>query len=182
MRWLAILVVAALGFLAAWFIKPTGTKIVETVKTVTIPGDSIPYPVPTPVPVPYDSISYKDSLVYQKVDTASILRRYFTQYFYQDTIRDSTFLAILREVVTENRIVDRKLDVQNLRPQAITYATTVINPEPRLFLGPAVSYNGTIGFGGSVMYINNNNAYQVTGDVSNRIITATWLHSIKWQR
>jgi len=182
MKWIAVIVVAALGFIAAWFIKPTGTKTVETVKTITVPGDSIPYPVPVPVPVAYDSIIYKDSLVYAAVDTAAILRRYFTKYFYEDTIRDSTFLAILREVVTENRIVDRRLDVQNLRPQAITYATTVINSEPRLFIGPAISYDGSIGLGGSVMYLKANNAYQVTGDISNRSITATWLHSIKWQR
>lgn len=171
-----IAVVGGMG--AGWMLKPSPALAPVTVtKTVTVPGDNIPYPVPVPVPVPHDSVVV-DSF-WRDVDTAAILRRFFTQYTYQDTIRDTSFLAILREVVTQNQIIERKLSVQNLRPTAVTYTTNTVAAPARWYAGPTANLGSRMGVGAEILYANNKNAFGLSYDLVNRNVGVKWLYSIK---
>lgn len=170
--------IVAIAFLVIWYVKhdePLTTKTIT--KTVTVPGDSIPYPVNVLVPVPYDSIVV-DSF-WRKVDTAEILRKYFIKYVYQDTIRDTSFLAILREVVTQNQIIERKLSVQNLRPTAVTYTTNTVTAPSRWYAGPTANLGSRMGVGAEILYANNKNAFGLSYDLVNRNVGVKWLYSIK---
>lgn len=166
--------------IVVWLVfKPNHQKVKETVvKTITVPGDSIPFPVFVKVPVPIDSIVNDTFWKAMPVDTAEILKRYFSRYSYADTIRDSTFVAILNEVISQNRIVDRKFQLQNLRSQAITY-TTIQEPKPSLYVGPSLTYNGKMGLGVGGIWCNKNNAIGVNFDVTNRIVGVTYLLTLK---
>jgi len=170
--------IVALAFLIIWYVKhdePLPTRTIT--KTVTVPGDSIPYPVKVLVPAPYDSIVV--DTVWRQVDTAAILRKYFIKYVYQDTIRDSSFLAILREVVTQNQITERELSVQNLRPTAVTYTTNTVAAPARWYAGPTANLGSRMGVGAEILYVRNKNAFGLSCDLVNRNVGVTWLYSIK---
>lgn len=95
-------------------------------RTDTVPGDPVPVPYPVRVPIPADTVYVPFSHI---VDTAAILRDYFATRFYSDTIRnDSSFLVIINDSVSHNRITYRQPYIQNLRPTAIN--TTIINTNP----------------------------------------------------
>jgi hypothetical protein len=131
-------------------------------QTITVPGDSVPYVVQVKVPVPVfiDHIVDTNNMV---VDTAAIIAKYLERVVYNDTIRDSSMLAILNETVSRNRIVERKVWLQNLRPQAITYTTTVVEPSPQWLAG--VSGNvigGRIGIGAGVVYVRKRDAFTLS--------------------
>ena len=157
---------------------PTGTTVI---KTVTIPGDRIPYPVNVYLPSPRDSFMVRDTLWKSfPVDTAEILERFFTRYLYRDTIRDTSFIAILQEIITQNKIVNRTLWVQNTRPQAITYITTNIAPAAcKWFIGPSISYNGKLGLGVGGIWCNGAHAFGVNYDVTNRISSLSYYYALK---
>lgn len=176
---LAIAAIAVLvGVVAGWLLKPSPAPTASTItRTVTVPGDSKPYPVAVAVPVPYDSVVV--DTFWRDVDTAAILRRFFTQYTYQDTIRDSSFVAILREVLAQNQIIERQLSVQNLRPTQVTYTTTVETPPPRWYAGGFASYGGHSSAGVTLLYARKNNAFGITADPFNRSAGVQWLHVIR---
>ncbi len=106
------------------------TPIGDTVfLTKVIPGDSVAVEVPRYYPVP--KIVYRDTGSVQwktkPIDTLAILKDYFAINFYSDTIqKDSSFLAIINDSVSRNKIVSRKFLFQNLRETSIN--TTVITP------------------------------------------------------
>ena len=133
--------------------------------------------VPVAVPVPHDSVVV--DTFWRNVDTAAILRRFFTQYTYQDTIRDSSFVAILREVLAQNQIIERQLSVQNLRPTQVTYTTTVETPPPRWYAGGFASYGGHSSAGVTLLYARKNNAFGITADPFTRSAGVQWLHAIR---
>lgn len=98
-----------------------------------IPGDSVPYTVYKDKPVPYtiikrDTIPLYDT-VWEKgnteyvlipVDTANILKDYFSQVIYKDTVKnDTSALIVLNETILKNRIKMREVIFQNRRPTAI---------------------------------------------------------------
>ena len=153
---------------------PGGTV---TTHTDTIPGDSIPYEVAVPVPVARDSIVHDTAWMSKPFDTAAVLTRFFTEFYYCDTIRDSSFLAIIQEVISQNRIIERNLKVQNLRPQAIITNTTTIYPAPAWLIGPSVTFGTRTGFGASSVYIRKRNAFGSNIDATNRTLTVSYMRS-----
>jgi hypothetical protein len=124
----------ALGWLALGWLAPAPAPQVYEVTAVrrdTIKGDSIPYAVPVPVPV-VRYVTLAPDTVFLNVDTAAILRAYFAENLYADTLMNDTsaFIA-LSETVTQNRIFARSLLFQNRRPTYIT--TTIVQPAPPKF-------------------------------------------------
>jgi hypothetical protein len=133
----------------------SGNIVTDTTYTTgIIPGDSVPYEVLVHVPVPV----YVDSIIYlpANIDTAVILAEYFQRLYYVDTIyREGNFMAVVKDSVSNNRIVYRAFDFQNLRPTAI-YTTNIRHQEynvppfglgvegifnsQRFYIGPAVYY------------------------------------------
>ncbi len=103
-----------------------------TYLTKVIPGDSILFEIERFYPAPYPV--YKDTgstkWLEKDIDTLAILQDYFCHYYYSDTIqKDSSFLAIINDSVSENRIVYRQFLLQNLRETSIN--TTIITPPPK---------------------------------------------------
>ena len=142
--------------------------------TVTlIEYDSFPVVRTLPVPVPY----YRDTgsilWQYKDVDTATILREFFTVNYYRDTLKDDTSaLIVLDDAVTQNKLGERVLFYQNRRPLAVT---TIINqvgdiPRNKVFIGPVIgrSLNDPT-IGGSILLVGKKKfAYSYTYDILNK--------------
>lgn len=121
----------------------------------TIPGDTVPYPVEVKTPVPY-AVYYPDTVkITAIIDTMAILRDYFARRVYQDTITDDTsFMAVILDTISQNRIIDRQFLFQNLRPVAInTYVTPVEKERNKLFVGPAIGLTNRLDLGGSALLL-----------------------------
>jgi hypothetical protein len=115
----------------------------------TIPGDSIPYSVVSYVPV-WDSIMVTDTIP-SEIDTAAILKDYFVTRVYKDTITDDTsFLAIIRDEISQNRITNRNYSHQNLRATIIN--TTTIFAAPKVEVGPYLGYGLKVSIGVEGLY------------------------------
>jgi hypothetical protein len=147
-------------------------------KTVMIPGDSIPYPVQVNVPVPHDSI-ITDTVFYPaQIDTAEILKHYFSKYHYQDTIKSGSVTAILNEEVTQNRITNRQLWIQNLRPISVT--NTMSTTESRFYAGlMATEFDNKVGLGPSILYARRRDAFSLNLDILHPGITAGYYIKFK---
>jgi|GEM_PF-3185613 len=110
--------------------------------TVTIPGDKKLVTAqdthqlkPVKEYVPhwlYDTIH---DTVPGRIDTALIIRNYFTSYILSDTFRKDQVLGVIWDSLSQNRIFRRIVMVQNLRP--IQVAQTIVQPQPaiRLYAG-----------------------------------------------
>ena len=127
--------------------------IIET-RTFEVTKDSFIYET-IHVPVPQDGVI---------VDTMAILQDYFNKLVYNDTITDdSTYTAIIRDTISQNRIQHRDFVLNITQPTIIntTINKTVIDtcPDPRskLFLGLRVGGNqNQAGVGPSVLFIPKN--------------------------
>lgn len=95
----------------------------DTIKTNKLIYDSIPYAVPVRVPVPADTITVP---VPADVDTAAILRLFFTKYYYSQTIEDTNLRAVIRDTIHQNKIFSREFTYQWLRP--VKVEQTIIAP------------------------------------------------------
>jgi|WetSurMetagenome_2_1015567.scaffolds.fasta_scaffold02807_8 hypothetical protein len=159
------------------FIKGNVKTIVVT-KTDTIPGDSIPYPVKVMVPVPYDSIVTDTVFCATHIDTARILKDYFSKYFYRDTVKSNSVTAIICEEVTQNKIIDRQVWIQNHRPIEIINNTS--EPVNCLFGGFNISaYNKKLGIGPSIIYTRKKDAFNLNYDIINSGLSIGYYRKFK---
>jgi hypothetical protein len=177
----AILCVAAFiaGLAAMHMLRdPNPCQKTYSFRTDTIHGDSVPYPVyrdvPYPVPVYRDtgSTRWRD----KPIDTGAILREYFTRNYYRDTITDDTsFLAIIEDTVTENRIIYRQYWHQNLRPKVINQYTTTIHSGTGLYLGAGTGITpDKPALNVSALFITTGKFhYQFTYDLNNKSLSGT---------
>ena len=149
-----------------------------TVTTTIIPGDSAPKKIIVKIPVPYDSIITVTDTFYRSVDTAEILRRYFTQYIYDDTIRDTSFVAIIKEIVTQNKIIDRKFYLQNLREKQIINYTTIID-DKKWFITANTELGKQTGIALGTLYENGKYAYGLGYDLINNKLQVSFNYRIK---
>lgn len=100
-----------------------------------------------PIRVPYyiikrDTIVYVDSvLIHQAVDTALILREYFSENYFTRTYSDSTIWIEQKDMVTKNTVYAKDLKYKILRPQ-----TVIINR-----MDYSVTYSSYITLGGSLL-------------------------------
>jgi hypothetical protein len=147
-------------------------------RTDTIPGDSIPYPVQVKVPVPYEKITTDTIYCTAEIDTAAILKDYFTKYFYRDTIKSNSVTAIICEEVTQNKITDRQVWIQNHRPiQIINNAPLQSNS---IFAGLNISeYNKKLGIGPSIIYTRKQDAFNLNYDIINSGISIGYYRKFK---
>lgn len=150
------------------------TEVQQTTDTITLlQYDSVPVITTIPKPVPYYRDTGSIRWQYMDVDTATILREFFTVNYYRDTLKDDTSaLIVLNDVVTQNQLGKRVLFYQNRRPTAVT---TIINqygeiPRNKVFIGPVVgrSLNDPT-FGASILLVGKKSmAYSYTYDVINK--------------
>ncbi len=147
-------------------------------RTDTIPGDSVPYLVQVMVPVPYEKVTTDTIFCTADIDTAAVLKDYFSKYFYRDTIKSNSVTAIICEEVTQNRITDRQVWIQNHRPIQIINNTQV--QANCIFAGLNISeYNKKLGFGPSVLYTRKQDAFNLNYDIINRGISIGYYRKFK---
>lgn len=129
--------IVALAIYFLFFHKPQSTSIEYRVIRDTIYADTVYIPVDNPVPTPPDT--FYDVMFVEvpaKVDTAEILKKYFAVYSYRDTIRqDSMFSLILDDVVSQNKIIDRKAWYKDLSPTIINTTITGVERKSEYFIG-----------------------------------------------
>lgn len=65
----------------------------------------------------------------QNVDTNAILKRYFANYTYNDSIKDTVIAGLLTQKISKNKIIEQKFKYRLLQPQTIITNTTVVTPQ-----------------------------------------------------
>jgi hypothetical protein len=135
--WIIALIIA-LGWLVQnlFFLKKCKEPVIHT---VVVKGDSIPYlfKVYKPWPIYVKEIVEVPVIV----DSAEVVKAYFSKVFYADTItNDTSILAIIKDTITQNMIASREVWLQNLRPQTIvTECPEIPKDKVRLLLGVGIS-------------------------------------------
>lgn len=165
----------------------TGECDPEIIKETTVDtmwNDTTPREVLVDVPYPV----YKDTGTTRwremDIDTMAILADYFSRYYYKDTITDDTsFLCVIMDTVSQNRIVDRRFIYQDLSPRIISTTTVNLKKRRKLFVGGMLGGSKTsIGAGGSLMFQSRrDHAYAYTYDAINKEhgITLYWKISLR---
>lgn len=107
----------------------------SSVKIIPSEKIKIPVPVTFTVPVP----------VSMHIDTAAILKNYFSINYYSQKIQDSSICAYIKDSVSQNKIIHRDFSYQWLKPVLTTQSTT-ITVEPvkhmKLLAGAFIESNG----------------------------------------
>ena len=110
-------------------------------------------------PVPVEVLKYvpKYTTIYEPVtipvDTALIIAQYFEVKLYDDTLKnDSTGYIRLKEKVYQSKIIDRELFFQARCTDKIV--TNTLHPTGFYVLGGIKASTTTIGFSGSIIYLN----------------------------
>ena len=113
----------------------------------------------TPVYVPkikyINKINVDTFLVYNPIDTASILADYYSEAYYDDEQNlDSLYLTIL-DTISQNRIIGRQIKYTLKYPQSIITEKIYINQrEFYVGLGGAGTFTQLNYFGGEMLYKN----------------------------
>lgn len=147
--------------------------------------DSIPYPVPDSIPyevlveVPYEveiEVPYEVRVI-QPVDTANILKDFYSKNEISEilTLPNDVGSITLNEVISENKVIDRKIVDPKLRKQ-ILYDTLRIpeNPKTKLYYGLNFSTNredfvNSLGVG-MMMKTKTDKIYRIDLGLNNRVI------------
>lgn len=194
-KYLSYLVIAALIVMIILMQQCRRTPEPEVITTVihnTIPGDSIPYEVLLPKPFPVYKDTGSTKWKYKDVDTCAILKDYFAEYYYQDTLKDDTSaLVIVNDMVTENRLQNRKLIFQNRRATVIN--TTINNygemPAHKIYFGAGLNNSvvnfdeNTLGLTANVLWVTKNRwAYEASYDIFHNNIELTVFYKLSFKK
>lgn len=167
-------------------------EVITVVTHDTIQGDSVPYEVLLPKPYPVYKDTGSTKWKFKDVDTCAILKDYFAEYYYQDTMKDDTSaLVILNDMVTENRLQNRKLIFQNRRATVIN--TTITNygdiPAHKIYLGAGlnnsvVNFNeNTLGLTANVLWVTKNRwAYEAGYDIFHKSFEVTAFYKLSFKK
>lgn len=110
--------------------------------TYTKKFDSTPKVIDGIAPIAYESIFVATNF---PIDTAEIIRRYLTAYFFADTFRNSDLAVIIKDSLFNNRITNRALTYKLLRPDSIITNTITIEKQifkPSIFTGIGIGFTG----------------------------------------
>jgi hypothetical protein len=194
-KYLSYLVIAALIVMIILMQQCRRTPEPEVITTVihdTIPGDSISYEVLLPKPFPVYKDTGSTKWKYKDVDTCAILKDYFAEYYYQDTLKDDTSaLVIVNDMVTENRLQNRKLIFQNRRSTVIN--TTINNygemPAHKIYFGAGLNNSvvnfdeNTLGLTANVLWVTKNRwAYEASYDIFHNNIELTVFYKLSFKK
>lgn len=194
-KYLSYLVIAALIVMIILMQQCRRTPEPEVITTVihdTIPGDSVPYEVLLPKPYPIYKDTGTTKWQYKDVDTCAILRDYYAQYYYNDTLKnDTSALVIVNDVVTENRLQARKLIFQNRRPTVIN--TTITNygemPVHKIYIGAGLNNSlvnfddNTLGLTANVLWVTKNRwAYEAGYDIFHKSFEVTAFYKLSFKK
>lgn len=113
----------------------------------------------TPPPVIVNAPPGKPQVIIREVpaqvDTSQILKAYFAQVNYQDTIRTDSAEVIVSETVSMNAIQSRRIGFRYLMPPCSTITITeriTLPPTRKLFIGANIGYSDKVWIMPSVGY------------------------------
>ena len=111
---------------------------------VNLPPQTINFPAGQPINIINQAIP-------SKVDTGAILRAFFSEVTYLDSVDTDTLKIILKEVISQNKIVSRELTHRLKIP--ITRITNVYHRPSMLLVGGSVTKTDQVSLQGSVGYL-----------------------------
>ena len=179
--WIIILVLILVIVLQRiWLPSHNNLSIPETVYDTI--HDTVPYPVTQYVPEPVYIDTGSTKWKWHPVDTAAILKDYYSKHYYVDTLaNDSLALIIVSDTVSQNRIVSRRKQLSFFH-QTIRETTLINNPFPgkrKLFMGLTVGRKPQqFGIGPAVLYTSKRDqAYSFSYDILNH----DWYFTMYWK-
>lgn len=132
--------------------------------------DTVPYPVTRYVPKPVYKDTGSTKWKWHKVDTAAILKDYYSRHYYVDTLADDSIaFIIIRDTVSRNRIISRQ---KQLMFYPSTIKETTIRKIPnnkKLYVGLSIGRNPKqFALSPSILYTSRkDNAYAFSYDILN---------------
>ncbi len=164
--WLIAIVLFVLLLLQRSCEKPCPSNI-QGHDIVSIPGDHQLIKVQDKILEPV-KIIHSQHPKNKPVDTAAVLRDYFDQKVYSDTIRSRDVVAVIKDSIVNNGIRGRQVFIENKR-QTFTNAIT---PKNKIFVGGFFGWsrqNPVPSAGVSVIFLSKKDAlYQYSFDAVNR--------------
>lgn len=153
--------------------EPLKTEVVKRDTVLQPVLQLVPHYVPKPVKViQRDSfVEYEKLYVVEPVDTAAILRKYNAIVVYRDTAKIEYGKIIIKDTITQNRIVGRFLTADLTIPTV--KETVTIQPKKKIQLYAGITALGNQqtfidGFGGHLtLKTKNDQLYQVGGVLMN---------------
>jgi hypothetical protein len=149
----------------------------DTTYTVTHTYDTNIYSHQIPAPKPKASVEYVPyPVMIGEVDTAEVIRAYFTAHYYEEMIEDTNLIVMIQDSVFNNNITWRNFSYRLLRPTAIHNTTISKQPEVRnmYYLGVGTSVGvpgGSPALGPELLFLTKNKtayraAYLFPGTIS----------------
>jgi hypothetical protein len=122
------------------------TNITRDTVVVNLPPQTINFP-------PGQPLTIINQPVPSNVDTGAILKAFFSQVTYLDSVDNDTLKIVLKEVIGQNKIISRELTHRLKIP--ITTVTNVYARPRMLMLGGKITKTDEVGLSASVGYLTN---------------------------
>ncbi|MDA3911431.1 MAG: hypothetical protein PF448_08755 [Bacteroidales bacterium] len=104
-----------------------------------------------------------------RVDTVQVLREFHTKRIIRDTvINNDTVLIVIRDTVYQNKIINRRVDYQNLMPVPVIFKTA-----NTFSAGLNLNTINGFGYGPAINYNHQKLTCGLTADLKNKIILGT---------
>lgn len=144
-----LLGIILIGFIY-WDLRQSGalkfnnTNVSSDTVIVNLPPQTINFPAGQPINIINQAIP-------SKVDTGAILRAFFSEVTYLDSVDTDTLKIVLKEVISQNKIVSRELTHRLKIP--ITRITNVYHRPSMLLVGGSVTKTDQVSLQGNVGYL-----------------------------
>ena len=120
------------------------TNVSSDTVIVNLPPQTINFPAGQPINIINQAIP-------SKVDTGAILRAFFSEVTYLDSVDTDTLKIVLKEIISQNKIVSRELTHRLKIP--ITRITNVYHRPSMLLVGGSVTKTDQVSLQGNVGYL-----------------------------
>lgn len=102
---------------------------------------------------PSAPISIVNNQLPSNIDTGAILKAYFSEVTYLDSIDNDTLKIVLKEVISRNAIVSREL-THRLKIPITKVIETTYQPKGMFYYGASATYGQTLGLSPMIGYKN----------------------------
>lgn len=122
------------------------TIILKDTIVVNLPQQTFNLPPSAP-------ISIVNTQLPSKIDTGAILKAYFSEVTYLDSVDNDTLKIVLKEVISRNAIVSREL-THRLKIPIIKVIETTYQPKGMFYYGASATYGQSLGLSPMLGYKN----------------------------
>jgi hypothetical protein len=102
---------------------------------------------------PSAPISVVNNQLPSKIDTGAVLKAFFSEVTYLDSVDNDTLKIVLKEVISRNAIVSREL-THRLKIPITKVIETTYQPKGMFYYGASATYGQTLGLSPMVGYKN----------------------------